>query len=55
MNDPGVAGDYAGGGFAGEPAPAVALNSVGFNVARAVGPALGGMVMACGARDLRSC
>lgn len=27
-------------------APAVALNSVGFNVARAVGPALGGMVIA---------
>src|SRR5207245_3607392 len=27
-------------------APAVALNSVGFNVARAVGPALGGLVMA---------
>ena len=27
-------------------APAVALNSVGFNVARAVGPALGGMVVA---------
>lgn len=26
--------------------PAVALNSVGFNIARAVGPALGGMVMA---------
>ena len=27
-------------------APAVALNSVGFNVARAVGPALGGLVIA---------
>ncbi|MGA9042199.1 MAG: MFS transporter [Terriglobales bacterium] len=27
-------------------APAVALNSVGFNVARAIGPALGGMVIA---------
>src|SRR5512133_2682868 len=27
-------------------APAVALNSVGFNVARAVGPALGGIVIA---------
>jgi MFS family permease len=30
----------------GRHAPAVALNSVGFNVARAVGPALGGMVIA---------
>lgn len=28
-------------------APAVALNSAGFNVARAVGPALGGLVIAC--------
>src|ERR1700730_2835647 len=28
--------------------PAVALNSVGFNVARAVGPALGGLVIAAG-------
>src|SRR5207302_722082 len=27
-------------------APAVALNSVGFNVARAVGPAMGGLVIA---------
>src|SRR5947199_9743598 len=27
-------------------APAVALNSVGFNVARAIGPALGGLVIA---------
>ena len=27
-------------------APAVALNSVGYNVARAVGPALGGLVIA---------
>lgn len=30
----------------GQHAPAVALNSVGFNVARAVGPALGGLVIA---------
>jgi MFS family permease len=30
----------------GRHAPAVALNSVGFNVARAVGPALGGLVIA---------
>ncbi len=28
-------------------APAIALNSAGFNVARAVGPAVGGLVIAC--------
>jgi MFS family permease len=33
-------------------APAVALNSVGFNVARAVGPALGGMVVAAAGTGL---
>ena len=33
-------------------APAVALNSVGFNVARAVGPALGGLVIAAAGSGL---
>lgn len=33
-------------------ASAIALNSAGFNVARAVGPALGGLVIAAGARWL---
>ena len=33
-------------------APAVALNSAGFNVARAIGPALGGLVVATGGSGL---
>ena len=36
-------------------APAVALNSVGFNLARAVGPALGGLVIAAAGSGWPSC
>ena len=41
-----MAGDYSGDRLRRCHAAAVALNSVGFNLARAIGPALGGLVIA---------